>query len=171
MSANQGTTAKKLYFDIALTTTRNSQSFLCTQFTAGTPGDRYGRLLRVLEALTASSPSNKKAEREVSAWYQPAAFTALNVTTPINEQFATSFIGPVANGNYATQQTQLPYLTVGGGAVAAKAGHSAVFGTTGILRHFGVQVFKVRAASGIGFGGTISSHGVLYVARQHSIEV
>lgn len=171
MSTNQGNKRNKLYFDVNLPATRVSQTFLCTQFTAGTPGDRYGGLLQVLEACTGSSPATQKALREVGAWYQPAAIAAQNVTTPINEAFGAAFIGPTANKNAASALTGLPYLTVGGSAVAAKAGHSAVFGTTGSPRHFGVQVFKVRAASGIGFGGTISSHGVLYVQRQHSLEV
>lgn len=172
MSANQGNTSRRLYFDVVLPATRNSQSFLCTQFTAGTPGDRYGCLLRALEAATGSTPATGKRAKAVAAWYQPAGFSAQNVTTPINELFAVAFISPIANANYSTEQTKLPYLTVGNTAVANKAGNEAIYSVTaGTYRHFGVQVFKQRAASGIGFGGTISSHGVLYVQRPHSIEV
>jgi len=172
MSANQGNTSRRLYFDVILPATRNSQSFLCTQFTAGTPGDRYGCLLKALEAATGSTPPSVKRAKAVSAWYQPVGVTPQNVTTPINEMFSVAFISPIANANYATEQTKLPYLTVGNTVVGNKAGNEAIYSvTSGTYRHFAAQVFKVRAASGIGFGGTISSHGVLYVQRPHSIEV
>lgn len=171
MASNQGNRSRKLYFDVILPATRNSQTFLCTQYTAGTPGDRYGCLLTVQQSATGSTPPTKKRALAVSAWFQPSAVTPQNVTTPINEMFATAFIAPTANKNSSTALAGLPYLTVGGTAVANKAGNEAIFGTAGTARHFGVQVFKVRAASGIGFGGTITSHGVLYVQRQHSVEV
>lgn len=172
MSSNFKTTSRKLYFDAIFPATRHSQTFLCTQFTNGTPGDRYGMLLRALEACTGSSPPMQKRSRAVSAWYQPSGFSAQNVTTPINEQFSVAFIAPVANGNYTTEQSKLAYLTVGNTFVANKTGNEAIYSVTnGTTRHFAVQVFKNRATSGIGYGGTITSHGVLYVARHHSIEV
>ena len=171
MASNFGNTSRKLYFDVILPATRNSQSFLCTQYTAGTPGDRYGALLKSVQAVTGSSSPTTKRARAVSAWFQPSAVTAQNVTTPINQLFAVAFVNPTLNANYSTALAGLPYRTVGGAAVTNKEGNEAIYGTAGIQRHFSVQVFKVRAASGIGFGGTISSHGVLYVQRQHSIEV
>ena len=171
MATNLGNKSRKLYFDVIFPATRHSQTFLCTQLTAGTPGDRYGCLLKELEACTGSTPPTTKRARAVSAWYQPSGFSVLNVTTPVSEQFAVSFIAPIANANPTTQQTQLPYVTVGGATIANKAGNEAIYGTAGILRHFGVQVLKVRATSGIGYGGSITSHGVCYVQRQHSIEV
>lgn len=164
MSANQGNTSRRLYFDVLLPATRHSQSFLCTQFTAGTPGDRYGCLLRALEAATGSTTPSIKRSRAVSAWFQAAGVSATNVTTP--NDFAVAFIAPIANGNYSTDQTQLDYLTVGNTAVSGKSGHEAIYSVTnGQLRHFGVQVFKARATA------AITAHGVLYVQRPHSIEV
>jgi hypothetical protein len=172
MSANQGNTSRRLYFDVIFPATRHSQTFLCTQFTAGTPGDRYGCLLRALEAATGSTSPQVKRSRAVSAWYQPSGLTPLSATTPINEMFAVSFIAPIANGNYTTEQTKLPYLTVGNTAVINKVGNEAIYSvTSGLTRHFAVQVFKARATSGIGYGGSITSHGVLYVQRPHSIDV
>lgn len=172
MASNQGNTSRRLYFDVIFPATRHSQTFLCTQFTAGTPGDRYGCLLRALEAATGSTPPSAKRAKAVSAWYQPSGVTPLSVTTPVNELFSVAFISPTLNGNYTTELTKLPYLTVGNTAVVNKEGNEAIYSVTaGTLRHFGVQVFKVRATSGIGYGGTITSHGVLYVQRPHSIEV
>jgi hypothetical protein len=164
MSANQGNTSRRLYFDVDLPATRHSQSFLCTQFTAGTPGDRYGCLLRALEACTGSTVPSIKRSRAVSAWFQASGLTASNVTTP--SDFAVAFIAPVANANYTTDQTQLGYLTVGNTAVVTKVGHEAIYSvTSGIIRHFAVQVSKARAGTGV------TTHGVLYVQRPHSIEV
>lgn len=172
MATNQGNTSRRLYFDVIFPATRHSQTFLCTQFTAGTPGDRYGCLLKALEAATGSSQPSLKRSRAVSAWFQPAGITPNTNTTPVNELFSVAFISPVANGNYTTEQTKLPYLTVGNTVVANKAGNEAIYSvTSGTYRHFGVQVFKVRATTGIGYGGVITSHGVLYVQRPHSIEV
>jgi hypothetical protein len=55
---------------------------------------------------------------------------------------------------------------VGGASVPNNAGHEAIYGTAGSVRHFSVQVRKLTLA-----GGALSVHGVLYVQRQHSIEV
>jgi hypothetical protein len=166
MASNFGNKTKKLYFDVALPTTRTSQSFLCTQFTAGTPGDRYGALLAALEACTGSTPPGIKQRRAVSAWFQAAGYAGQNATTPI-APCGVAFVSPTANGNNLSL-TQLRYLTVGGSQVANKMGNEAIYGTAGSLRHFSVQVSKARAGS---VGGTVTMHGVLYVQRQHTIEV
>lgn len=164
MAANFGTRAQKLYFDVTMAATATNASFPCTQITAGTPGDRYGRLLQVLEALTGSSPPNIKARRAVSAWFQAVAFSPANATTP-NAAFAVRFISPTGRGSNQATLASLPYLTIGGNSVTNKAGSEAIYGTAGILRHFSVQVQKRISA------GTVSAHGVLYVQRQHTIEV
>lgn len=167
MASNLGNKARKLYFDANLTATITNQSFLCTQFTAGTPGDRYGSLLTALEACTGSSLSGIKQRRAVSAWFQPARVVAQSATTPLNILMGVRFVQPTSNGTNKAALTGLPYLTVGGAAVAAKIGQEAIYGTAGSLRHFAVQVQKLRSLG----GGNITVAGVLYVQRQHSIEV
>lgn len=169
MAANLKTRAKKLYFDVILPATRSGQSFLCTQFTNGTPGDRHGRLLQVEIACTGSTPENIKARRAVCAWYQSTGITLQNATTPGVQSYNVQFSQPTANRNFVTNAVlaALPYLTVGGASVANKAGNTAIYGTAGIQRHFSVQVDMRR----FGSGGTVSAHGVLYVQKQHSMEV
>jgi hypothetical protein len=164
MATNQGRQAKKLYFDVLLTATRSSQSFLCTQFTAGTPGDRYGSLLKALEACTASTPAGVRQQRAVGAWFAASFYGPQNTTTA-QPRVTTTFVQPTANGNNLSL-TSLPYVT-SGGTVANKIGQTATDSvTSGVLRHFGVQVSKTNLP-----GGTVSVRGVLYVQRQHSIEV
>lgn len=169
MAANQGNKPRKLYFDANLGSTTTNQVFLCTQFTAGTPGDRYGGLLDALEACTGSTLPAIKRSRAVSAWFQAGAVAGANATTPLNAMLGVQFVQPTANGTNKTL-TALSYLTVGNASVAGKLGNEAIYGTAGSLRHFAVQVRKFRG-SGVGGGGTVSVGGVLYVQRQHSIEV
>lgn len=164
MAKNQGNTSRRLYFDVQLPGTRHSQTFLCTQFTAGTPGDRYGCLLRALEAATGSTTPQVKRSLAVGAWFQATGLAAGSVTTP--SDFAVAFIYPVANGNYATDQTKMAYLTVGNMPVLDNVGNEAIYSiTSGLTRHFAVQVSKARETAGI------TAHGVLYVQRPHSLEV
>lgn len=167
MASNLGNKVKKLYFDANLTATITNQSFLCTQFTAGTPGDRYGALMQAMEACTGSTQSGMKQRRAVSAWFQPSRIVAANATTPLNILMGVRFVQPTSNGTNKAALTGLPYLTVGGGAVAEKIGQEAIYGTAGSLRHFAIQVQKLRSLS----GGAITVAGVLYVQRQHTIEV
>jgi hypothetical protein len=173
MAANHGKKIRKLYFDVALPVTRTSQTFACTQFAAGTAGDRYGALLQALETVTGSAPPGIKQQRTVSAWFQPTAILGTNTTTPVMP-YTVSLVAPTSNVANASgalgnnlSLTALPYLTVGGASVASKAGHEAIYGTAGILRHFAVQVAKAFAL-GV---PAVTTHGVLYVQRQHSIEV
>lgn len=153
---NFGQTRKKLYFDVVLAATHTSQTFACTPFRTGLAGDRYGALLLALEALTGSGNQAAMERNEVAAWFQP---TAMPAATAVG--FNVVFVGPTVGDNLST--TSLPFMTAGS-TVATKAGHSAVFGTAGSLRNFSVKVAKQRAV-------TAAVSGVLYVQRQHSIEV
>lgn len=170
MAANHGQKAKKLYFDARLGSTTTNQVFLCTQFTVGTPGDRYGTLLDAMEACTGSTLPGIKQRRAVGAWFQASDIAGANATTPLTAMMGVQFVQPTANGTNKTALTALPYLTVGGASVVGKAGNEAIYGTAGSLRHFSVRIQKLRG-TGSGGGGTVSVGGVLYVQRQHSIEV
>lgn len=168
MATNLKNKSKKLYFDVLLADASTNASFPCTQINASTPGDRYGCLLPALHALTGSAPSGIKRAASVSAWFQPAAIGLTNTTTPLNGAlFQVRFVQPTSRGINQTGLQALPYLTVGGASLPNMAGHEAIYGTAGSVRHFSVQVRKVLAPA----GGTVSVHGALYVQRQHSIEV
>lgn len=158
MAANQGNKVKKLYFDVSLAAT--NQTFMCTQFTQGTPGDRYGALLPVLEALTGSSPALAKQRSTTKAYFIPT-----NQYASFNLPYV-NFIGPTSNGTGKGFLAYLPFMTAGS-VVAAKAGHEAIYGTGGASRHFAVFLRSVTAT--FGEGQVIT--GVLCVERQHSIEV
>lgn len=161
MATNQGRKIRKLYFDVAMHTGVTSAAFLCTQFTAGTPGDRYGSLLQAALAATGSTPPGIKQKLAVSAWFQPSQVNGAAST--ISDYFPVDFVG-------ANLTSRLPYLTVGNAAVATKAGQEAIYSvTSGIARDFGVRVRKVRASGTA--DSLVSVNGVLYVQRQHSIEV
>lgn len=163
-------TAKKLYFNFAISpgaavnTTR--QIFPCTQITNGTPGDRNGSLLQVVQGLTGGSPSAIRQRNEVMAH----AMIANGGTTSATRAQAVEidFIGPTSGASTAAV-TPLAFLVAGGGGLTANAtfaGTSAVFSITpGLARHFSVRVRKA--------GGATSTHvyGTLMVEKQHSIEV
>jgi hypothetical protein len=166
MATNLKNRSKKLYFDVLLADASTNASFPCTQIVASTPGDRYGCLLEAAIALTGSAASGKKRANAVSAWFEPSAFALENATTPVDFLFSTRFVQPTSRGINQTGLQALPYLTVGGASVPNNAGHEAIYGTAGSVRHFSVQVRKLTLA-----GGALSVHGVLYVQRQHSIEV
>lgn len=155
---------RKLYFDINFTGTR--QIFLCTQFRSGvTIAERFNGALQPAMALTGSSPSMNKARNEVSAWVIPAGLTNAALATSLTSVASPlwlDFIGPTI-GNGTGGITRLPYLTVGS-TIFQKAGQSAVFGTTGVQRHFAVRVRRTGT-------NTTTVRGTLYVARQHSLEV
>lgn len=152
--------ANKLYFDVHLSGSQTNRSVLATAFTAGSPGDRYGSLLQPLESCTTDSPLGVQRSRAVSAWFQPVAIEGQNATTSTNLAFAVRFVQPTVPG--ANQSGLQSLQGVGFNADGAEA----IYGTAGTLRNFSVQVQKRKAA-----GGTISVSGVLYVQRQHSIEV
>jgi hypothetical protein len=152
-----GQRGKKLYFDVQFTATRRSQTFACTPFRTGLPGDRFGAFLSPLEACTGSSPGGVAQSREVGAWFQPSSLPA---STALG--FDVMFVAPTVGNNIAV--SGLPFLTAGGAGVSAKLGQSAIFGTAGQLRQFSVFVAKQRVV-------TAAATGVLYVQRQHGIEV
>lgn len=159
-------TRRKLYFDFSLDPTATRAIFPATQFRAGvTCGDRFGAVLDRLEALTGSSPSRTKEQREVTAWAVAVgdAINSAPITFAAAAALYVDFIGATI-GNGGGGISRLPFLTVGS-TVFLKAGHSAVFGTTGIIRDFAVRVRRPNATTGV------TMHGVLYVQRQHSMEV
>lgn len=160
-------TRRKLYFDFSIAPTATRAVFPCTQFRAGvTVGDRYGAVLDRFEALTGSSPMRTKEQREVTAW-AVAVGDAVNsepLTFAAAAALYVDFVGATIGNGAAGGISRLPFLTVGG-TVFQKAGQSAVFGTTGILRDFAVRVRRPSANTGV------TMHGVIYVQRQHSMEV
>lgn len=166
MSTTTPTIRRKLYFDFNIGGTATRQIFPCTQFRAGlTMGERYGGALQALEALTGSSPAASKAQRAVSA-YVVLANDQTNPITSVGGTLYVDFIGPTI-GNNAGGITRIAYQTVGG-TLFQKAGQDAIYGTAGVLRHFSVRVRR----SGITTGDINQTiRGVLYVSRQHSIEV
>lgn len=169
MATNFKAKHKKLYFDVTMGTTATSALFVCTQFTNGTPGDRYGNLLIALPALTGSSPASVKAQNAVSAWFQPNS-AGVTAASP----WGVDFVGPTAGMTRGPQSNQaavaalhaLPYLTVGTLTPLAQfSGHDAIYSiTAGTTRHIAVRMRRRGTAL-----STVS--GTLYVQRQHSIEV
>lgn len=154
--------ANKLYFDVSIGSAQTNRSFLCTKFTAGSPGDRYGSLFDPVESCTASTPLAIKRSRAVGAWFVPTMVAGQNATTALNLAFfAVKFVQPTVPGANQTL-ARLPYPNVD----ANWRGTEAIYGTAGVLRNFSVQIQKNKAA-----GGTITVTGVLYVQKQHSIEV
>ena len=159
-------TRKKLYFDFAISSTATRAIFPCTQFRAGlTCGDRYAAVLDRLEALTGSSNIRTKEQREVTAFAIPVgnATSSAPITFGAAAALYVDFIG-ATSGNGTGGISRLPFLTIGG-PVFQKAGQSAVFGTTGIIRDFAVRVRRPNATTGV------TIHGVVYVQRQHAMEV
>lgn len=173
MATNFKQTRRKLYFDVTLNKGQTNAVVCCTQFSNGTPGDRYGGLLDDMPALTGSSPASNKVRAAVQAWFVPqllfySSATGLGTSTSPQVQFDVNFCQPTANGANKSVKL-LPYLTVGTLAPLNNlSGHEAIYSITnaGAARHFGVRVR--RRGSGV---ASISVCGTLYVARQHSLEV
>ena len=160
--------AKKLYFNItwASGATASHKFIPCTPFRpSATFGDRYGSLLEVLTALTGNSPNASKRANAVSAWFVPSQGTAHAITGAGGPVFL-DFVAPtfaVAPGNTDVVPL-LPYLSIDGTSVARNKGKDTIYGTLGQPRHFSIRLERPITTS-----ATFS--GVLYVARQHSIEV
>jgi hypothetical protein len=158
------TPRKRLYFDFRLGSLQDEggsftrRIFNCTQFTAGTPGDRYGGLLQALESLTIGSLPAIKAQRAVRAYVNLTFSGASSVKAfPVT----ANFIGPTpANATGPVQL--LPYP-----ANPILAGSEAIYGTAGQLRHFAVLV---RLAPSVAFASTEIA-GTLFVDRMHTVEV
>lgn len=169
MATNFKAKRKKLYFDIPLN--RNATNFVvtCTQFTAGTPGDRYGNLLEALMALSGSTPPPVRTRNAVSAWYVPNLIVVSNATSLGNTPVMVEFCQPTARGSGVAALKLLPYLTAGTLTPLNQfSGHEAIYSiTAGTLRHFAVRVRR-RVTS---VQGGVSISGTLCVQRQHSLEV
>ena len=177
---------KKLYFDVSFIQGASgvtmaaveTRVFPCTQFRANyTGGDRYGALLEDYRALTGGSPREEKRKREVAAWFQPLGgrrigddSDASNIRTSPTfiGQVRVDFVNATTNPDAADP---LLYYTAGGSEVLDKCGATPIF-----TRHFGVRIQRFGLA-GQGIGGPSSpatvftTHGVVYVQRQHSIEI
>lgn len=167
---------KKLYFDVSFQTGPSGTTmmaspqklvFPCTQFRANyTGGDRYGALLDDLPALTGGSDRNAKRRNEVAAWFQPYSGYANTGDSPTSNatnigQVRLDFVQATTN---ATGASPLPYLTAGGTQITNKYGMTPVF-----TRHFGVRVQRFGLVGPL--GDVFTTHGILYVHRQHSIEI
>jgi hypothetical protein len=159
------TKRKKLYFDFSIGINATRQIFPATQFTSSLTGDRYGGLLDALEACTGSSPADIKRRNEVSAWVQRTAQVYSNTPMATSGQLSVQFVYPTS-GNGTGPVVPLPFMTPGFTFTDGKDGSSAVFGVAGTPRHFSIVV---RRPSNANIASTV--RGVLYVQRQHSIEV
>jgi hypothetical protein len=159
------TKRKKLYFDFSIGINATRAIFPATQFTSSLTGDRYGGLLDALEACTGSSPADIKRRNEVTAVAQRTSVVYNNSMVSTGGNFSVQFIQPTT-GNGTGPVTPLPFMSPGVLFTDGKDGNSAVFGVAGTPRHFSVVV---RRMPGGGVGTT--ARGVLYVQRQHSIEV
>lgn len=158
--------AKKLYFNIswAANATLSTKIVPCTPFRQSvTIGDRYGSLLEALPALTGNSPNALKRANAVSAWFVPRSGGG-NPPTSAGGPVYVDFIGATLGqtGNFNTQL--LPYLSLDGSSVPRNRGTDTIYGTLGQPRNFSVRLRRPATT-------TASFAGVLYVARQHSIEV
>lgn len=160
-----GIRRKKLYFDVNLVAV-TKRSFPCTQFRASYSGDRYGGVLDDYQALTATSPPQRKRAWDVRAWFQPLTGGTvgeqtiitdnMNATvTVLAERVFVQFMG-------ATTTTQINGVWP---AALAPAVGAVPLGASPIgTRHFGVRVSRE---------GTLSAtvRGILHVERQHEFEV
>ena len=160
-------TSKKLYFNITWATgaTASHKFIPCTPFRASTTfGDRYGALLEALAAVTGNSPNTAKRAGAVAAWFAPSQGTAGAITTA-GGGVLIDFVAPTYNvtGN-STAVPLLPYLSIDGTSVARNKGKDTIYGTLGQQRHFSIRLERPITA-------TATFSGVLYVQRQHSIEV
>lgn len=151
--------AKKLYFDITVPTGDVGVYVRCTQVTAGfTSQERYGRLLEDYAAADGSTPKTIRAQREVSAWFQPFSTDADSdfdrVITAAN--WIIQFMGSTTNA--LTVENVVFYN--GATIDTTRAGFSPV-----ATRHFGVRVKRSGATTGN------AARGTLFVQRQHTMEV
>lgn len=153
---------KKLYFDVALTGATFAQAFPCTQFRASYAGDNFGGVFDDLPPLNSATASGETQRRNsVSVWFAPTDGGTIPISATIgaSDKVYTRFVFPTTAANFAGfSTTQIAGLTFG----------SRVRGSTPIgTRHFAVSVSRG------GNSGNLSAtvRGVLYVQRQHSIEI
>lgn len=160
-------TSKKLYFNLtwAAGVTTITKFIPCTPFRPSvTLGDRYGSLLEPLAALTGNSPNTSKRNNAVTAWFSPSQDNIMGGSSG-TLGVALDFVAPTLNviGN-TNLVPLLPYLSLDGSSVLRNRGKDTIYGTLGQQRHFSVRARRPAAST-----STLS--GILYVARQHSIEV
>ena len=148
---------KKLYFDVDLTTSA-AAIFPCTQFRISYAGDNFGGVLDDLPPLTSASPAESKRRNSVCAWFQPTDGQVLanyaDATLPIsvNDRNQRVYVRFVAATTSVAAPTDLTFSGLLPG--------SSPIGT----RHFAVYVARDNSISA-------TVRGVLYVQRQHSIEI
>lgn len=164
MATTTPVTRRKLYYDFSIGGGATRAIVPVTQFRAGlTCGDRYGAVLSRLEALTGSSPVANKERNAVMAWAALAGNSqAGNTITSVGAPVWVDFIG-ATSGNGTGAITRLPYFTVGG-TLFQKPGQEAIYGTAGSIRDIAIRVRRTGT-------GATTLRGVLYVQRQHSMEV
>ena len=162
--------AKKLYFNISWAngTTLSAKFIPCTPFRSSvTLGDRYGALLQALPALTGNSPNTAKERESVTAVFIPRTGSAPVNPTSLGYPVFVDFCAPTlafAPGTNVSRIPLLPYLSADGTSVNRNVGTDTIYGTLGQPRHFSVRLRRPNTATG-------SMAGVLYVGRNHSIEV
>jgi hypothetical protein len=159
--------ARKLYFNIswASGSTLSTKIIPCTPFrNSVTIGDRYGALLEALPALTGNSPNTTKERNSVTAFFTPRS-GGTNPPTSAGGPVYVDFVGATlaqTGNNFSTQL--LPYLSLDGTSVARNRGTDTIYGTMGQPRQFAVRLRRPALT-------TASFSGVLYIGRNHSIEV
>ena len=164
---------KKLYFDVDLTGATRGLAFPCTQFRQTYNGDLYGGVLDDLPALVVGSPAVRKRLHSVAAWFSPLSGerARVNVTTGevartgLNQRVYVKFIAATAGfvkgiGDSAS----IGFATTDGLIFAPQLQGSTPIGT----RHFSVLVIRDVTANLV---TSATVRGVLYVQRQHSIEI
>ena len=150
---------RKLYFDVFVASPGTGAIFACTQplarptWAAQYSRERTHSYLDSLPALTGSAPFSMRARNETSAWF--VRTTACGALLGQQAMVGTFFVGWVSQ---TVTGTKLPFLTVGG-VVAAKAGQSSVF-----TRDFAIRLQRLNNITG-------DIKGMIYVQRQHSVEV
>jgi hypothetical protein len=120
-----------------------------------------------MAALTGNSPNSLKAAQGVTAVFVPSFDNAMGGTTQ-TVGVAIDFVAPTfaVSGNNNVVPL-LPYLSADGTTVTRNRGKDVIYGTLGQQRHFSIRARRVSSP----LGSTNTLSGVLYVSRQHSIEV
>lgn len=161
---------KKLYFDIHLTsfTTAGELKTAIMPLTAGASSaavggativtERNGDFLAAFAALTASSTAARRKLNEIEAIFIPTHTNPLTGRGAVN--VLLDFIGSTGAATAIAYQSTVG----GGGAVAAKAGNSAVFSTNVRLRMRAWGAFSTNVAVN-------TLRGVIIAQREHSMDI
>jgi hypothetical protein len=153
---------KKLYFSAVLSRGGATGSvgtgaiFPCTNFRANGlySGDSNGAVLEDFAPIAATDSQRMRNERAVSAWFQLQA---------ANYAVAGATRGPVGFLLDFVAATTTVAAVAQIGAFGSLAAGQSTLGT----RHFAVRVRPLKLSNTQNF----TVHGVLYVQRQHSLEV